>query len=756
VSVAARTAGWAQRLRNTPGPLHGASLAGAPFLGAAYGPNARILVELAFGADLTASPDTWPWTDHTAAVMFTGPVSITPMGRGDEMSKAQPAGCAFKLLNLSGDYGKGPASKWYPYVRRNTPVRVRVTLDGSSWYTRFQGFANGFTPSWDTSGKVAVVSVSASGILRRLQQGKSPLRSVLFRSHLAAGPVAYWPLEDGSDATRGASALAGGTPLTWTGTAPTRANGGPPGSEPLWTIANDTDLLGFVGNYTPTTNGWWGFQFVYHMDEPTLAAGITLIPIVEIRCGGTIPKWRVTIDTTWGPDALVLEGFDSTDTRVVAETFFPNGIFDDLNPYGHDIIFGMNIHQQGGNIRYDGAIASPDSSIPAAVWVMFDNTIAGTNGNVTSVRFPSGYTTARPNWVFGHISVWGKQFTLFNYQMYGYRRETATERLARLCAEEGVPIEITGTSDTLMGPQGLDTFLNLLRECETADDGVLYDGRGPGLAYTARTVRYNAPTALTADMAADPPQVDDPFAPVDDDQRNRNLVKVDRKKGSSATYEDNFSDLGTQAIGTYDSSVTVNFDDDDGLYDRAAWEVHKGTVDAPYRHPSLNLDLAATPAVAPGWLAAGVSSRVDVANVTSKATQHPPGNVDLLLEGWAEQLSPFDWDVAGNCSPFTPWRVGVIEGGGDTAWRIDSGSSTLAAGAAVGATSLSVASSDPAEVWSTAAGDYPRSVDVGGVEVTVTAVSGASSPQTFTVTALPYALTAGWTVRLWRPPTIAL
>jgi hypothetical protein len=149
-----------------------------------------------------------------------------------------------------------------------------------------------------------------------------------------------------------------------------------------------------------------------------------------------------------------------------------------------------------------------------------------------------------------------------------------------------VPIAITGTSDTPMGPQGLDTFVNLLRECETTDDGVLYDGRGPGLAYTARTVRYNATQVVTADMAADPPQVDDPFAPVDDDQRDRNLVKVDRKNGSSATYEDATGPLGTQAIGTYDSTVTVNTNTDDGLLFRAAWEVQKGTVDAPYRHPS--------------------------------------------------------------------------------------------------------------------------------------------------------------------------
>jgi hypothetical protein len=305
-----------------------------------------------------------------------------------------------------------------------------------------------------------------------------------------------------------------------------------------------------------------------------------------------------------------------------------------------------------------------------------------------------------------------------------------------------------------MGTQSSATLLDLLRECETADDGVLYDGRGPGLAYVARPVRYNAPVAITVDAAAY--QLAAPFAPADDDQRNRNKVKVDRKGGATATYEDSGGPLGTAQIGTYDSSLTLNTDTDDGLLDRAAWEVHKGTVDAPYRYPRLNLDLVAMPALVDGWLTAEVSSRVDTLNVASKTVQHPPGDIALLLEGWAEQLAPTAWTVAGNCSPFQPWRVAVIEGGGDGRWRIDSGSSTLAAGAAAGATSISVASSNPVEVWSTAAGDYPRDIDVGGVKVTATAVAGATSPQTFTVAALPYPLTAGWQVKLWRPPTIAL
>ncbi len=955
-------------------------MTGVPFTRIlAVEPTARIAVEHAFGADLAAAdPGTWTWVDTTTDVMYAGGgVGISPMGRGDEFAKAQPAGSKYQLLNTSGTYSKGlPSSPYWPNVRRNTPVRVSVqstlsptfrsvattTGAGSSlvatapagvaagdvvvafhtadlsllgelrqpsgapwrllttvetadigggitfgrlatkvwWYraagaapanytftqspaadgvvsivavqnarlytlkattstevppgasfdtpsssplrsddfelrwaagsdvagvagvtwtppaglteradaqsntfttatlatrtvgattatgvktftassglldwghgvtvnisnmnVRKQGYANGFTPEWDASAKVATVKGSASGILRRLQQGKSPLRSVLFRSHLAAGPVAYWPLEDGRDATQGASALSGGNPFVWTGTPPTRSNGGPPGSEPMWTFDTNTDAAGIVAPYTPTTAGWWGWQMVFNPKAAvTLNPTISLMPICVILCGGDIPKWGLTLDpTTFSPvPVLRVEAFNVAGAQVVNDVINIQPLFANNNLYDHDLIVGMNIHQNGGNIDYDGAIFGPDFA-DGAVHTLPSGSIAGTNGLVQGFRIPTGYAGNRPGWVFGHISAWGKAFQLYSNQVNGLRGvETATQRLARLCAEEGVPIDIRGSSQDIMGPQGADQFVNLLRECETTDDGVLYDGRGFGLSYVARAVRYNAPVALTADMAADPPQVGIPFRPADNDQRDRNLVTVTRKNGSSATYEDDFSPLGTQAIGTYDSKVTPdpNYTDDSVNLFRAAHEVHKGTVDEPYRYPQLVLDLGATPALIYDWLTADVSSRINATNVSTKTTQHPPGDIDLLLEGWAETLTPFEWTVTGNCSPFQPWRVAVIEGAGDTTWRIDSGSSTLAASAIAGATSISVASSNPAELWSTVAGDYPRDIDVRGVKVRVTAVAGAASPQTFTVTALPYALTAGWPVRLWRPPTIAL
>jgi hypothetical protein len=74
--------------------------------------------------------------------------------------------------------------------------------------------------------------------------------------------------------------------------------------------------------------------------------------------------------------------------------------------------------------------------------------------------------------------------------------------------------------------------------------------------------------------------------------------------------------------------------------------------------------------------------------------------------------------------------------------------------------SLSADTTGTAPLWSTAAGDDPFDINVSGMRLTVTAVSGAGSPQALTVTpavnGVQKTLTAGRDVRLWFPPVLAL
>ncbi len=258
-------------------------------------------------------------------------------------------------------------------------------------------------------------------------------------------------------------------------------------------------------------------------------------------------------------------------------------------------------------------------------------------------------------------------------------------------------------------------------------------------------------------------QVDDPFGPVDDDQRNRNLVVANRKNGSSATFTDATGPLGTAAIGVYDSSVTLNTSTDGVLLDYASWMVHQGTIEG-LRYPNLNLDLCAVPALIDGWASARLNSRFDIANISSKATGHSPGTVPVLDEGYTETLDPYAWAVAANCSPFQPWRIFLIaaETGdvGEFAGRLDTDGSTLTSSLTNSATSFSVTTTGTNRPWTTRADDLPFDIVVDGERMTVTAISSATSPQTFTATRSVNGVVkshlANAAVSLWQPLVLSL
>lgn len=720
------------------------TVSGVPFLTDQF-TNARVIVEFAWGANLNLPPSSWVWTDETANVRNAGQVIQISQGRPDETSQASAATCSFELDNSSGNYSTGnPGGSHYPFVRRNTPVRVSIDTGSVGAVLRFQGYADGFPPAWDATANLAIITFSASGILRRLGQGNTPLHSPMQRALVRSAAVAYWSLEDGPSSTQGAADI-GIYPLTLQGgAAPSWGNqAGPTGSDQLPTF-NSGQL-----NASVSTTGFTGrVHLTFVVKFPTITAGKSC-NAVTIQCqpGPTAVSRFGVVGKADADGGLALTYTRTDGTLGTISTGAPvnDGAWHliDLELVGTSLFSGLTT----ASVSVD-QVAYPGG---ASVYALSANGLGGITNLTVNPTQPSALYPS-----IGHVAIIYNDSFTSGYNSYtGNVGETATARLTRLCAEQGISLSLTGTSDVTMGPQGIDTLLNLLRECETTDGGVLGDGFGPGLTYVARQSRYNQSAVITLNMATG--EVDDPFAPIDDDQRNRNSYKVDRKNGSSATFTDRTGPLGSDTIGLYDSSLTVNSQDDTGLMNRAAWEVRRGTIDG-LRYPTLNLDLRATPARVTDWLGVQCGERADILNVSSVAVQHPPGTVSLIVEGYTETLSPLDWTVAATCSSATPYRNMVItpdSPSAEYAWRIDSGASTLAQDYAAGVTSLSVRVSD-GYLWSTFAGDYPVDISVGGVQVTVNAVSGTSSPQTFTVAPTAYALRAGWAVSEWRPPMIAL
>lgn len=247
--------------------------------------------------------------------------------------------------------------------------------------------------------------------------------------------------------------------------------------------------------------------------------------------------------------------------------------------------------------------------------------------------------------------------------------------------------------------------------------------------YTVTPV--NQLPVLELDYAAG--QVSPPFEPTEDDESLRNDVTVTRTDGSSGRYILEEGPLSTlpppDGVGGYQDSVDLNVLSDEQLMDQAAWRVHLGTVDEP-RYPSVTVSLTRNPDLAETVGQVESGDRVIIHNPPAWL---PPGDIDLIAQGYTETILPNSWEWTANCTPGSPWTVGVVSN--DDLDRLDTGGSELTAAITATATTFQVTTTGQAP-WVDTAGypdEFPFDIEVDGEVMTVTGIAGAASPQTFTV-----------------------
>lgn len=711
-------------------------------------PTGLVEVAVAWGADLTdVDGSGWSWTDITSDVRVADGLNGTG-GRNDEASVANPATLTLTLDNSDAAYSLGGHSPNYPNVRRNVPVRVRVDPGPGGYLVLFQGYAVGFTPGWDVAtGQIPVVRLEAAGVLRRLAQGKDPLRSALYRYHsLVAAPSEYWPLEETQTAVTGISAT-GGAPATLEVLSSGGVNYGKiewggdtdnPATERAVQVSAGGGLLCTIDTNNYTGNYWalsWSMKYSSKSGAFTKFATDDLVTNIRYHA-------------TWYTDGsmdMTLITDQSIAFTILSTPAYDNYLWDEV---WHD--YTMTVDYTGAATVHrfyrDGVLLSTNSATP------------GYRQRPRLLRFqsaanPSG--TEDPVAV-AHIATWNSAITpaTISTAAHAHTGEAASARLTRLCGQQGVDIAITGSTTALMGPQRPLSFLTLLRECESADLGILYDGIGPGLAFLARDQRENADVDATFAITT----LRGGFQPVDDDQRTVNRSTSSGRSGARYTAEDTTGPMGTAVVGVYDSSVDVNLSTDGEIPSYADWAVHLGTVEG-YRYPSVMVDVKAQPSLAASVLALTPSARLVVTGVGATLAAMPTADVDLLVEGMAWRLTTMEWTVTFKCSPFGPWVVGELASDtGDTdpeVIRLRSDGSTLYGTTTAAGTQLFV-STPTGPRWSNASDDYPLYLNVGGVRMRATACAGTGTSQTFTVDAPGITRGVGLAVDVWDPPVLGL
>jgi hypothetical protein len=675
-----------------------------------------------------------------AAPAFTSDGIALTRGAPGEGQESPPSSAALTLDNRTRDYSPtNPTGPLYGLVGRNTPMRVsadgavRSTTEVAAW-----------APDQNLRGNVAWTAVEGGGLLRRLQQGNTPLRSALYRAIAGADnpPSYWWDLEtgDGRALTSVPSTIVGGPPLL---AAPASAGGdaghrlsGVVGGTVVGPYGGSTAIDMSGGGQLSTTQmhtsaaGPFRFEVAVQFKEP----------IGEFDAGAIL-RIRM-LDTIIGVFAGVAPGAElaielSDDGSFVADT---ESVIIDDGAWHH--------------VRLDLTYAGADTGYSVAV-----DGVTVLSGTATSVGIhqidelvlsPAGDVDAA-----AHLAFWdGSTPTNVDTAdaFTGHEGERAGQRFLRLCGEEGITAYVVGDADDTqtMGPQSAKTFVDLLRECVRVDDGLLFEPRDE-LALTMRTgrSRYNQSAALTLDFAGG--QLAPGLRPVTDDRATRNDVTAKRIiDGESARVVRESGPLNVadptadpQGVGRYDTSVEVNAAFAASMLDQASWHLAKGTVDEP-RYPSLTVDLDAAPALAAALDAVGIGDRIEVENLPA---DWQAGNASLLVLGDRDAYPPGAGDfrrlVTLNTAPASVYEIGVVGANdGSTDLRgqaVDTDLSTLASGITSTGTTLSVASTGGV-LWTTDADDWNPALNggglyllVGGEQIRVTNITGASSPQTFTV-----------------------
>jgi len=571
-------------------------------------------------------------------------------------------------------------------------------------------------PRWHVSGNNIQARIESSGVMRRLGQGQKALASTLRRRIPSFSPLAYWPMEDEQGATRAASALTGGGPLYTLGV-DFAGDDSLPGSKALPVIRTGSRLNGAVKSGVVTDR--WHTEFVFHMATAPGAESMAL----GWWSTGTVKKWHLSF---YDATSARVQGFGADGLAIVDSVVGPiDGLYGQWNRWI------LNATQNGGNVDWHIAwipVVGGGGATSASY--------AGSVGRITDVVGPpAGYAAGADGLRLGHIAVFEDNDNLaFEFADTGFAGERAGTRLRRLSAEESIPVVVQESANAvpeLLGPQRPATVLDLMSEAADAELGILYeDHSSVALRFRDRWSLYNQTPILSVPYGSLGP----PLEPVDDDLTTRNDNEVSRAGGSSARVVQESGPMSVLdpedgGVGIYDESVTLSLYADEQTFQQAAWRTHMGTWDEA-RFERVRIMLHKYPELIPDVLKLRVGHVIEI---TDTPDHLEPGPYRLMVQGFEEDIREFSWDITFWCSPAGPWTVGVVE---DTVLgRPDTDGSELASGVSSSATSFSVAVT-AGPLWITSAAfptHFPLDVMIGGERVRVSAISGGSSPQTFTI-----------------------
>ncbi len=688
----------------------------------------------------------------TFATNTAFPAGTAPLSVGwcsDQSDFTQFNGCLGKVYAFAFVNGNNQpiasALAYADFTQVGAGVNSFADAKGNNWQVfnsaqitdrdyRFHGEAAAWPQTWSVGDANTRIKLSASGLLRRLGSVTATANSAMRRAYTRVladttgiAPVCYWPFEDLSAATQLASGLPGQQPMIVGQSVNVSSFSGFASSMPIPTL-NGGSIYGAVPVYTPGTGSGTGGSIIrwimsFGSGVETAGAGI----VSFLFQGGAVGR----VDLLYlGTGGLTCNVIDPSGNQISTTSFgVPNSL---VNWQGQ---WSLEYLQAGSGYEVSIVFIQQGQAIGFAQ-PLTSSTSGSTIGRLAKVVFNPGFAGFTQNISVGHLSVQTQWTSLFNMSqaINAYDTEPAGVRFQRLCQEEGIAFRSMGNllDTTPMGPQTVETVTALLQECTDSDQGIWYEPKQVlGWGFRTRASLANQLAAVVFDYNKD--QLSDALEPTVDDQIVKNDVTASSQNAGSsarATLDDG-SPQSIGVIGRHDTQVTVNVDNPT-LPSIAGWLLWVLSCGDP-RYKEVACDLANSALGNALYYAILQMDVGDRLNIINPPVWLPPGVVDQLVKGVKELIHSKMFHMTWNGIPALPWNVVFLN---DPAYgRLDTDGSQLSAAVTATATTLHVATvTSGSPLWTTTPGDFPFNITIEGETMTVTAVSGTTSPQVFTVT----------------------
>lgn len=608
---------------------------------------ADVVVEIAFGSGWSTPAASRVWTDVSAYVELDRTMTIAH-GRGDEHAQAEASRLSLVFDNRDGRFTPELASSpYYPNVKIGVPIRVTATPPGGVASTRFVGSVDEWPVEWGGVDDQAWTPVTATGRTARING--SPLSGTADLEILATSPAYYWPLSEAAGATEGLDAV---------GTGPSMMSHSDPDADGTPAVFGGPSVLDTDSLPAATVTIGGRSLRSYGSGQVTQATAITMIAafrvtaedkqvaiypaIIRAPDNTEVATMYIVEDEMW----VVQVSRNGTDSSPVD---LPYNVWD-----GEPHVVAMAFSGGPTNAIITGYLDGTQLLEYMGGFAVFETIMTDVQTGIFSAA--SAGANEGLEGQIGRVGVWHRRLSdaeiadLSAAMLDGFAEDSGA-RVERVAAYAGIAsTEVSADTDGHdVAHQATDgrTPLSVLRDAETTEGGVLFDGKDGALTFHARERRYTAASAFTLDMAAQ--EVGADYAPVYDRTSLQNDVTVSLADGTaSVRYADQAS---IDAYGPAGGSVELASSSTTAPYERATWLVNT-YADPKMRVPSLTVDLLTLDAARQALLlSADVGTRF---TVSGQPVQMASSTGDYFIEGWTETIGPESYSFTLNVSDATP------------------------------------------------------------------------------------------------------